>query len=80
MISFMYTTICGFDNFTTTFYSYAAFAHADWQSRAERKACIKAFLGVKVTRYIVYEEDRKLAYNCKHEIWVLKLENPFSQT
>jgi len=39
----------------------------------------KYFCVVKVTRYIIYEENRKYASNCRYEIWVLKLENPFSQ-
>jgi len=33
-----------------------------------------------VTRYVIYEEDRRTAQNCRNEILVLKLENPFSQS
>jgi len=48
-----------------------------WQSNTERKAIVwKYFCIVKVTQYMVYKEDRKY----RHEIWVLKLGNPFSQT
>jgi len=34
---------------------------------------------IKVTPYIVYEEDRKPAQNWRHKIWVSKVGNPFSQ-
>jgi len=48
-----------------------------WQLGTNEKLEWKYFCVVKVTQYEAYEKDRKLTSYCKHEIWVLKLRNPF---
>jgi len=45
----------------------AAFTHAGLTTRYPKKILHKSIYVVKVTRYIVYEEDRKLGLNYKHE-------------
>jgi len=45
----------------------AAFIHAGLTARYRKESLHKSICVVKVTQYVVYNENRKSAQNCRHE-------------